>query len=110
AARELGDGHLDLTARANVQLRGLAPGAERELAGRLQEAGLLPSSTHETVRNIIASPLSGLDSASDVAPFAAELERRLCADPELSALPGRFLFAFDDGRGDVAGLRADLTV
>jgi len=28
--------------------------------------------------------------------------------PELASLPGRFLFAFDDGRGDVAGEGADV--
>src|SRR5919206_2815685 len=54
AARELGDGALELTSRGNVQLRGLRPRAEAELGARLAAAGLLPSETHERVRNVLA--------------------------------------------------------
>jgi precorrin-3B synthase len=112
AARAFGDGHLELTSRANVQLRGLAPGDEGPLANALANAGLFPSATHERMRNIIASPLSGLDGRGllDVAPLAAELDRELCARPALAELSGRFLFALDDGRGDVAGLRSDVAL
>lgn len=110
AATELGDGALELTSRGNIQLRGLPAGAERELAARLSEAGLLPSETHERVRNIIASPLSGrVDGGHlDIRPLVDELDRGLCADPGLAELPGRFLFTVDDGRGDVTGLGADV--
>lgn len=109
-ATELGNGRLELTARGNVQLRGLAAGAEHELSARLAEYGLLPSPAHDRARNVLASSLSGRDGLGvlDVRPLVAELDRRLCAAPELAELPGRFLFALDDGRGDVAGLRADL--
>ncbi len=107
AARELGDGQLELTSRANVQLRGLAPGAERELSQRLYDAGLLPTLSHERVRNIIASPLSGLDDSYDVLPVVAELDRLLCESPVLADLPGRFLFTLDDGRGDLDLIAAD---
>ena len=107
AASELGDGRLELTSRANIQLRGLAATAGPDLARRLGDAGLLPSSTHERVRNILASPLSGLDGPP-LDDLVGELDRQLCADPELAELSGRFLFALDDGRGDVAGLGADL--
>ncbi|HEX4250347.1 MAG TPA: precorrin-3B synthase [Pseudonocardia sp.] len=109
-AAELGNGRLELTARGNLQLRGLATGAEVELSTRLAGQGLLPSVPHDRARNVLASPLSGRDGvgALDVRPLVAELDRRLCADPELAELPGRFLFALDDGRGDVAGQRADV--
>jgi precorrin-3B synthase len=112
AAVELGDGHLELTSRANVQIRALQPGAPVELSERLHAAGLLPSITQERVRNILASPLSGLDHDSryDVLPLAGELDRLLCATPSLAALPGRFLFALDDGRGDLAPSKADVAV
>jgi precorrin-3B synthase len=111
-AAELGNGRMELTARGNLQLRGLAPGAEVELSARLAAHGLLPSVPHDRARNVLASPLSGRDGVGvlDVRPLVAELDRRLCADPELAALPGRFLFALDDGRGDVAGQRADVAV
>ncbi|MGW0892053.1 precorrin-3B synthase [Saccharopolyspora sp. NPDC002578] len=110
AAAELGDGGWELTSRANLQVRGLAPHAVAEFAATLADAGLLPSPTHERVRNIIASPYTGCDDAGslDVHAVSTELDRRLCAAPALAELPGRFLFTVDDGRGDVAGLAADI--
>ncbi|MGW0842337.1 precorrin-3B synthase [Streptomyces sp. NPDC002787] len=112
AARRLGDGELHLTSRGNVQLRGLADGCGAELAEALSAAGLLPSAAHERVRNIVASPLSGLDGQGlrDVRPWLTGLDAALCASDAARALSGRFLFALDDGRGDVAGLGADVTV
>ena len=112
AAGELGDGQLELTSRGNVQVRGLTADGPRELSERLYAAGLLPSISHERVRNILASPLSGLDTESryDVLPVAAAVDRGLCSRPALAELPGRFLFALDDGRGDLAGVRTDVAV
>ncbi|WP_371584020.1 precorrin-3B synthase [Streptomyces sp. NBC_01314] len=112
AARRLGDGDLHLTSRGNVQLRGLADGCGGELAESLDAAGLLPSAGHERVRNIVASPLSGLDGRGlrDVRPWLSALDAGLCASDAARELSGRFLFALDDGRGDVAGLDADVTV
>jgi len=106
AAEACGDGDLHLTSRGNVQLRGVTrPG----LAARLTDAGLLPSPSHERVRNVLASPLSGLRGGlADVRGLAAALDGVLCSTPELASLPGRFLFAFDDGRGDVAGEGSDV--
>ena len=70
---------------------------------------MLPSATHERVRNVLASPLSGIAGGlADVRGLAAALDRGLCARPELAELPGRFLFALDDGRGDVAAEDPDL--
>jgi len=110
AARELGDGHLELTSRGNVQLRGIATGRQHELGARLAAAGLLPSDTHERSRNVVASVLSGRtgDGHLDVRPWVAAFDAGLCADPALAALPGRFLLTLDDGRGDVAGLPGDV--
>src|SRR5690242_17852663 len=59
AARELGDGALELTSRGNVQLRGLGEDDVPALGELLAGAGLLPSATHERVRNVLASTLSG---------------------------------------------------
>ncbi|MFD0530854.1 hypothetical protein ACFQ1I_36090 [Kitasatospora arboriphila] len=39
-----------------------------------------------------------------------ELDAKLCAAPWAAALSGKFLFALDDGRGDVAALNADVTL
>ena len=101
AVRELaeafGDGHVELTSRANLQLRALTRAPAETLAARLGVAGLLPSPAHELVRNIAASPLD-----AGVRPLVAALDRALCADPRLASLPGRFLFAIDGGALDVA--------
>lgn len=115
AARRLGDGELHLTSRGNVQLRGLGRDCGGELAHVLRAAGLLPSELHERVRNIVASPLSGLDGLGrlgrdGVRPWLAELDRLLCGSDKAAALSGRFLFALDDGRGDVDALGADVTL
>ncbi|MFE4171239.1 cobalamin biosynthesis protein CobG [Streptomyces sp. NPDC056909] len=136
ASERLGDGHVDITSRGNVQLRGLGADANcgAELADLLYEAGLLPSERHERVRNIVASPLAGLDGfgvevreggalgggfgnglggRSRVGRpqlWARELDDLLCASEAATALSGRFLFALDDGRGDVAALGADVTL
>ncbi len=110
---EFGDGRIHLTSRANVQLRALPTGPDGQLPGRivdvLRTAGLLPSPRHERVRNIVCSPLSGIAGGrADVRGLAGALDRTLCADPGLAALPGRFLFGIDDGRGDVAGMGCDV--
>ncbi|OEJ34342.1 precorrin-3B synthase [Streptomyces subrutilus] len=112
AADRFGDGHLELTSRGNVQLRGLAEGCGAGLAELLDAAGLLPAPGHERVRNIVATPMSGdgHPGRPDVLPWVAALDRLLCANERVTALSGRFLFAFDDGRGDVAALEPDVTV
>ncbi|MEW1902082.1 cobalamin biosynthesis protein CobG [Streptomyces sp. NPDC086147] len=112
AAESLGDGRISVTSRGNAELRGLADGCGAELAALLAEAGLLPSATHERVRNIVVSPAAGLDGlgAADVQLWARELDERLCAAPWAAALSGRFLFVLDDGRGDVTGLGGDVTL
>ncbi|WP_246281503.1 nitrite/sulfite reductase [Fodinicola acaciae] len=109
ASQELGDGTLELTSRANIQIRALPAGAEIDLAHRLAAAGLLPSATHERIRNIIASPLSGRSGGLlDVHPLVAAIDSALVDTPSLAALPGRFLVVVDDGRGDVIGLAGDI--
>ena len=108
-AGELGDGRVELTSRGNVQLRALAAGAAGPLTDELTQAGLLPSLSHDRVRNVLASPLAGLDGGPDLTGIVRALDDALCARPRLAELSGRFLFAVDDGRGDVAGFGADVT-
>lgn len=106
AADRFGDGHLELTSRGNVQLRGLADGCGAGLAELLDGAGLLPAPGHERVRNVVASPLGGPRLVDRV----RELDRLLCGSARATGLSGRFLFALDDGRGDVAALDPDVTL
>ncbi|MET0424014.1 MAG: precorrin-3B synthase [Actinoplanes sp.] len=103
-ARDFGDHRLELTSRANVQLRALRTADPADLGDRLAAAGLLPSATHETVRNIVAPATAGPSDRE----LVRELDRALCADPALAALPGRFLFAIGDApmTADVAAVPA----
>ncbi|MER7517117.1 cobalamin biosynthesis protein CobG [Streptomyces sp. NPDC126499] len=112
AAETLGDGRISITSRGNAELRGLADDCGTRLAALLDDAGLLPSPSHERVRNIVASPAAGLDGLGPGAAqlWARALDTLLCAEPWTAALSGRFLFVLDDGHGDVAGLGGDVTL
>ena len=59
----------------------------------------ITAKAREAVRNVISSPLAGLDPAAvlDVRPIAKSLEQCLAGDASLHALPDKFGFAVDDG-------------
>jgi precorrin-3B synthase len=102
-----GSATLELTTRGNVQVRGITDTAA--VADALATAGLLPSPTHDRVRNIVASPLSGrAGGRADVRDWVTDLDAAIRAEPLLAELPGRFWFTLDDGRADVSGLGADV--
>jgi len=106
AATRFGSPAMELTSRGNIQLRAITDTAA--VAEIIAAAGLLPSQTHERVRNIVASPLSGrFGGATDIRGLVTELDEAIQAKPELAELPGRFMFGVDDGRGDISGLAAD---
>lgn len=110
-SERFGDGMVHLTGRANLQVRGLAGASclSRDAIEAFESTGLLPSKEHELVRNLLVSPQSGYaGGCADLRPVAADLDHFLRADPALAALPGRFLFVLDDGRGDLLDTRADL--
>ncbi|HSV38733.1 MAG TPA: nitrite reductase [Nocardioidaceae bacterium] len=100
-SREYGDGNLHLTSRANVQVRAVRDPAA--FADELEALGLLPSRSHERVRNIVVSPTGSLHG------LARDFDALLCATPSLAGLPARFLFGFDDC-GDLGPLSPDLGV
>lgn len=109
AAAEHGSPAMELTSRGNIQIRGIAD--EEAVADAIAAAGLLPSPTHERVRNIVASPLSGrVGATTDIRNLVTDLDFAIRAAPDLAGLPGRFLFGIDDGSGDVSGLAADVGV
>ncbi|MCT2299821.1 nitrite reductase [Dietzia cinnamea] len=107
-----GDGTVHVTSRANLQLRAL-PSVDGSLPDEVVAAiiatGLLPTPTHELVRNILASPLTGLIGGRiDLRPVTDRLDAGLRDDPALAGLSGRFLFVLDDGRGDLMDRPGDL--
>ena len=113
-AESYGAGDVHLTARANLQVRGL-PLVDRSLPAEVADAlvatGLVPHPSHDLVRNILVSPQSGLAGGMcDLRPVATRLDEAICASAALTELPGRFLFVLDDGRGDLVDHPVDLGV
>ena len=111
-AAEFGNGLIELTSRANLQLRGVREDALPALQGRLAALGLLdPDAATEGLRNIIASPLAGVDPLAllDIRPVVAALERALAGEARLVGLPGKFGFVVEDGGSiDLSGVDADV--
>lgn len=95
-----GNGQIDLSNRANLHMRGLSQRYLPLLQAALAEWGLLDDTeATEAVRNVVCSPLAGLDPSAelDIRPITAALEQHLTHDVSLHALPGKFGFAIDDG-------------
>ena len=111
-AKTYGNGLLDLSARANLQLRGVQEASLPALVEALQAHGLIDESAEaEAVRNVLASPLAGLspDAAFDIRPHVRALEQRLASDAALHGLPSKFGFIVDDGGGlSLSGVGADI--
>jgi precorrin-3B synthase len=97
-------GRLDVTARANVQLRGIAAGDAAGLAVSATAHGLLPSRAHDRARNIVANPLAGLGGRRSVRSLVQRLDLALRRDAALAVLPGRFLFALDSDEEPVGSI------
>jgi precorrin-3B synthase len=111
-AEEYGDGRIHLTSRTNLQVRALSSCDGRlpdEVLAAVEATGLLPSRAHDLVRNVMVSPQTGLAGGrADLRPTATALDAALLAELRLGALPGRFLFVLDDGRGDLVDRSCDL--
>lgn len=99
-SRSHGNGQIDLTQRANLQLRGVTDESWTPLIAALFDLGVLDEDAGvEAVRNIIVSPLAGLDPTAAFDGLAAwhALNDRILTDPIFRQLPGKFGFLIDDG-------------
>ena len=100
AAHRYGNGLIDLSGRANLQLRGVSPSNWPHLIEDLSSHGLIDQDAEaEAVRNVMASPLAGLDPSAllDIRPDVNALEARLVSNRALHDLPAKFGFLIDDG-------------
>lgn len=107
-AARYGNGLIDLTSRANLQIRGASDAGYPALIDGLGALGLLDSDSEiEAQRNILVTPF--WTAGDDTCRLAAELERAL-AGASLD-LPTKFGFAIDDGNARVlAGASADIRI
>jgi len=90
-----GNGHIDLTARGNLQIRGVTSAGHDPLLRALSDLGLADSDGFAVQTN----PLAGIDPACDAqAPrIAAALEEALAAAPFARMLPDKFACIVDGG-------------
>jgi precorrin-3B synthase len=86
-----GNGWLDLSSRANLQIRGVSEASHMPLIMGLRALGLVDESAEaETRRNVIISPFADQCGRA----IAADLEERL-ARSDAPPLPAKFGFAVD---------------
>ncbi len=111
-SQDFGNGLIDLSARGNMQMRGVAQAELEPLWARLDELALLDAdAASEAVRNVVPSPLAGFDDGAvlDARPVVAALEARLVSERALHALPPKFGFLVDGGGVlPLAGVDADV--
>lgn len=99
-AREWGGGYADITTRANLQIREFAPRNIVNVLSALADIGLTSrGSGADNVRNITATPTSGLDPTEvyDVRELARSFQFYLINNRDLFGLPRKFNVAFDSG-------------
>ena len=99
-ASELGNGHVDLTTRGNLQLRELRPCDLVSVLTRVQELGLTSRGAGaDNIRNVTASPNSGFDPDEllDVRPYAKAVHHYIMNHRDCYGLPRKFNIAFDNG-------------
>jgi precorrin-3B synthase len=108
-ARRCGNGHLDLTARANLQIRGVSEATRGPLADLLGDAGLGDVRADGGPQRLtLTSPLAGRDPDElvDVPRLAGAIE---AAGLRIPGLPAKTLVVVE-GRRDAAMPEADCTV
>ena len=111
AAATLGSGAIDLTNRANLQIRGMAAEAGPALAAQLSAVDLFVDGPADRRRNILIDPFSGLDprETRDMRPLASALDQGLRASGWIGRLSPKFSFVLDGGGpAGVAAIASDV--
>ncbi|MEH2394876.1 MAG: precorrin-3B synthase [Nostoc sp.] len=99
-AEQHGGGYVDVTNRANLQIREIRTGISAEVLKHLQDMGLgsrNPAVDH--IRNIMTSPTAGIDPQEliDTRAFVKGWDDYIAAHPALSGLSAKFSVCFDGG-------------
>jgi ferredoxin-nitrite reductase len=92
--------YIQVTNRANLQLRSLSQDLDRDLLTKLTACGLAASHIAvDGIRNIMLSPTAGIDAQEliDVRPLAAAWLEYLDLHSELGGLSNKFSVGFDGG-------------
>ena len=92
--------YVQVTNRANLQLRALSRDLAPELLTKLAACGLAASnSAIDGIRSIMLSPTTGIDASElvDVRPLATAWHEYLDRHPELGILSTKFSVGFDGG-------------
>ncbi|MBN3764979.1 precorrin-3B synthase [Burkholderia sp. Ac-20365] len=103
AIDEHASGIVDVTNRANLQLRGVKRGHEDALIAALLDAGLGPRDATQAfaddVRNVLVSPAAGCDAHAlfDTTALADQLLSTLQSDARFAALSPKFSLMLDGG-------------
>jgi ferredoxin-nitrite reductase len=108
------NGSVQITNRANLQLRGLQAGLPTEALQLLQSVGLAaPIAAVDAIRNIMSSPTAGIDTRAilDTRPLVQDWNRTLMSRPDLAVLSPKFSVCFDGGERVSVGDRPnDITL
>src|SRR5712671_4846820 len=99
-AQELTTGYVQITTRANLQLRLIEPKDAPDVLRRIQTVGLhTRGAGADNIRNITANPTAGIDPYEliDVSPFCHQLAQIIINDRSFYDLPRKFNIAFDGG-------------
>ena len=105
-------GYVQVTNRANLQIRDLNSAISAEVWQDLQALGLASRLFEvDSIRNIMASPTTGIDRQSllDTRPLVQAWDDYLQTHPELSELSPKFSVGFDGGESvSIRAIRNDI--
>ena len=99
-AAELTTQYIQVTTRANLQLRLIAMRDAPEVLRRIQSVGLhTRGAGADNIRNLTASPTAGIDPHEliDTGPFCQQLSQLILNDRSFYDLPRKFNIALDGG-------------
>lgn len=99
-AKDLTTGYVQITTRANFQMRLIAPKDTPEFLRRVQSVGLhTRGSGADNIRNLTANPTSGIDPVEliDVMPFVHDIAQVIINDRAFYDMPRKFNIAYDGG-------------